>query len=138
MKETYEEALARYDDLFALIATGIHAFAVDEHVRSSVPMGIYEHFKSMPEDRKYYMVEEIGRFVDNGPYLVSYRSLYGEYCGRLAHRQLVGVNPVNGTLDGFLLPVDREGYQGPRFIMIEQAVSLIDLRDRAEKYRKVT
>lgn len=144
MTQTYEVALARYEDLVSLIETQFEYMTTDHSIRESVPMGIYEHFKSTTEQPRFYMVEEVGRVVENGPYLVSYRSLYGPYARQLAFRHLVGPNPFkqNGKLDGFLMPVrghlDYPEYIGQRFTLVRPARDLAELRRLAKKYDRTS
>jgi len=115
MKNSYAEALAIHDHAQEL-AEQTGDPETELLVRGSVPTGIYEHFKSAPDNRKYYAVEEVGRDVDDGLYRVSYRALYGKYRGMLAFRELVGVEK------GFLMPIDRPeiSYSGPRFVLIRR------------------
>lgn len=147
-QDLYEVALGRYQDVLSLLAnqgamdepSPAHteyagSYAIDMAIREEVPTGIYMHFKSTDQEPKYYAVEEIGQFVDSGPYLVGYRSLYGVHALRLGFRQLVGPNPVTGKQDAFLEPVDRLEYRGPRFVLVERATCPSHLSALIENYR---
>ena len=88
--------------------------ACDARIRNlMVQPGYYEHFKSKRGDRKYYRVYGIRSQVNilKGPfaYQVDYASLYGPQKNRRGLRELVGRN-------GFLVPIDRPEYKGPRFV----------------------
>ena len=111
---TFEELL-KIHNLALSHAEGAVDDEQDRYLRSLVPTGIYEHFKSTPQDRKYYAVEGVGRDVDDGPYRVCYRSLYGKHYGERAFRVLVGEEK------GFLMPVDRPEipYRGARFTPVQ-------------------
>ncbi len=93
----------------------------DREIRGFVPCGIYEHFKSSPQGRKYYAVIGVCRKVnrqsegfDPYEYHVPYASLYPPHTFVPDTRELVGP-------DGFLMPIDRPGYRGVRFRMIRGA-----------------
>lgn len=136
MRSTYEQALELYLDIEGLISTGFTNEATDTHIRNQVPTGIYEHFKSTPEESMFYAVLGVGRDVDNGVYRVAYRALYPPHFGQIAFRQLVGKNPKTGANDGFLMPVDRAEYRGPRFQKVLEC-SLEDLaRYEPSYYRR--
>ena len=134
MQESYEGLLARYEDIVSLARSKPVTGIADLHIREEVPTGIYEHFKSKTDDAKFYAVYGVGRDVDSGSYRVSYQALYGEHKGLMAFRQLVGRNPKTRVHDGFLLPVDRGSYRGPRFRLVEKAADLHHLCRLAEKY----
>ena len=62
--------------------------------------GVYEHYKSTPEDRKYYLVQGIGRHTRTEEVLVSYVPLYPAGGPRMAFRPLeefMGNVTVDGT-----------------------------------------
>lgn len=138
MQHTYEDALARYRDIAQLIKAirldHIESSIVtDQHIRESVPSGIYEHFKSTPENPKFYSVLGAGRDVDHGSYRVGYWALYPPHTREFAFRQLVGPNPKTRKHDGFLNPVKRAGYEGPRFRLVV-ACSVTDLVKVEKEY----
>lgn len=133
---SYEEALERYRSCESSIE--LCGCLTDEELGAWIPMGIWEHFKSVPDDPKFYAVQGAGRDVDDGPYRAIYQALYGMHRGKVAFRQLIGPNPKTGVLDGFLLPVDRESYRGPRFRLVAPARDLRHLQALAEQYLLLT
>jgi hypothetical protein len=91
-------------DLVEQLATehkGSRAWLImDSGLRSFVPAGLYEHHKSTPEERKFYVVIGVSEDTEGGGYVVSYFATYEPFKGRLAHRRLLGEG-------GFLTPVER-------------------------------
>jgi hypothetical protein len=86
----------------------------DTRIRSLlVRPGYYEHFKSFKGDRKFYRVYRVLAHVNiqtgAHAYQVEYASLYGKQKNRRGLRELLGP-------DGFLTPIDRREYKGPRFV----------------------
>lgn len=117
---TYEEALALHDGCLDILSRDPSVDSEeDEYLRTLVPSGIYEHFKSTPQNTKYYGVDGEVRGVDTDEYEVKYMALYPPRAGKGATRELVGE-------DGFLMPVDREledgsRYRGARFRLVQPA-----------------
>lgn len=66
--------------------------------------GKYRHFKG-----GHYNVIGVATGTEDGSQVVVYQALYGKHCYELAHRPLAM----------FTEHVDRDGYKGPRFVMIE-------------------
>jgi hypothetical protein len=81
-----------------------------------VPSGIWKHFKGgeylvlgVREDRA-----QSGKMCD----FVYYIPLYSDSKEFLYRRLLHGIE--EGEEDGWLLPVDKETYKGPRFTLLEK------------------
>ena len=70
----------------------------------NIKPGKYRHFKG-----GFYNVIGVSTGTENGAEVVVYQSLYGTHRYRLAHRPLAM----------FVEHVDRDGYKGPRFTLIE-------------------
>ena len=68
------------------------------------PGGLYRHFKN-----KLYQVIAVAEHTETGEAMVVYRALYG--AGGLWVRPAAMWNEL----------VEREGYAGPRFILMEEA-----------------
>lgn len=132
----YNHALALHDTAERMLVTSpALGDANDQFLRLTVAPGVYEHFKSTPTSRKYYAVFGVSRDVNesrepqNGnpfPYRVAYMALYPPHQLKFASRELLGP-------DGFLMPIDRENYTGPRFHLVE-ACDLSALMLRASTY----
>ncbi len=73
-----------------------------ETAKKQIPRGIYEHFKGKP-----YEVLAVALHSETREPTVVYRALYGEYG--------VWVRPA----DMWVETVDRDGYHGPRFRLIQ-------------------
>lgn len=82
--------------------------------RAAVPHGLYEHWKSEEGNLKYYVVEGIGIEQDVDRPLVAYRALYRPHVGVLTFRHFLD------DKFGFLAPIDRTAYQGPRFRLVRE------------------
>ncbi|MDP3646183.1 MAG: hypothetical protein Q8R25_03780 [bacterium] len=80
----------------------------------SVTPGLYEHFKSKTDDPKFYIVHCVALRVDENIADVVYTALYGERAGEPASRVLW--TPQSGN--GFVTPIDRREYRGPRFSLV--------------------
>ena len=67
--------------------------------------GVYEHYKSTPENKKHYYVDSVHSHVESGEYFVVYTPLY-EVGGSAVYAR---------PLDMFMGIVDVEGEQTTRF-----------------------
>lgn len=89
------------------------AMRLDDKIRALVRSGYYEHFKSSKDKPKFYRVYEalshVNVYRGHNAYHVRYAALYPPQAGRKALRELTGP-------DGFLTPIDRPEYKGPRFV----------------------
>jgi hypothetical protein len=94
--------------------------AAERAVRDSVPQGLYEHWKSTERSLKYYIVLAAGLEQDVHTPLVTYTALYKPHAGKWTHRNLLRKDR------GFLSPIDRDSYKGPRFRFIA-ALTLHDI-----------
>ncbi len=81
-------------------------------VQSSVWPGLYEHWKSQDGDAKFYAVFGAGIEQDVDSPLVAYTALYPPHAGELTFRHLLDEKR------GFLTPINRDAYQGPRFTLV--------------------
>ncbi len=106
----HQEACANYT---ALIESGGSDTEADGKIRSSVTPGLYEHWKSKDGDAKFYVVYGAAPEQDVYTPLVTYRALYMPHAKKIAFRHLIHEKR------GFLTPVDRDGYRGPRFMLVE-------------------
>lgn len=84
----------------------------EEDIRRSVSPGLYEHWKSKEGDLKYYAVLGAGCERDVHKPLVALAALYAPHAGHLAFLDLL--HPERG----FLTPIKREAYVGPRFGLV--------------------
>lgn len=88
-------------------------------LQQSVVPGLYEHWKSTPDDPKFYMVTGVGLKQQMVQAVeVYYTALYGENAGEPTSRWLLDHG------DGFLIPVERKDdihdYVGPRFVLVRE------------------
>ncbi len=86
--------------------------AAEKQIRTSVLPGLYEHWKSKEGDLKYYVVHGAGCEQDTHTPLVSYAALYAPHAGHMTFRHLVDDER------GFLTPIKRDVYTGPRFRLV--------------------
>ncbi len=84
-------------------------------VQESVVPGVYEHFKSSAEHLKQYVVFGVSFDVATEAFSVVYTALYGNNFGALLTRALLDEK------EGFLVPVNRPDYAGPRFVLVREA-----------------
>jgi hypothetical protein len=94
-------------------------------ITNSVPSGLYEHWESVEGSPKFYAVFDAGCEQDLLTPLVSFVALYGKYAGKQTFRNLI--HPECG----FLTPIQRDAYQGPRFTLVTrlrqtQVATLVD------------
>jgi hypothetical protein len=93
------------------------AIGLDDQIQHLVQPGYWEHFKSTPKKPMYYRVFEMKPNVNyketSHMYQVKYAAEYGLMKRRGGHRELLGK-------DGFLTPIDRKRYKGPRFRYVGQ------------------
>jgi hypothetical protein len=92
----------------------VYAARFGEWVRNAVPAGLYEHWKSEDGSLKYYIVFNAGIEVDVYTPIVSYAALYRPHAAIPTFRHLLDRER------GFLTPINREVYQGPRFRLVEK------------------
>ncbi len=120
-RSLFEEARVRVDAVRAALAKAKEGGSIWESpnayqpVREAVSPGIYEHFKSTDEHPRQYAVFGVSFDVESEAFSVVYAPLYGEHCGALLTRSLLDER------EGFLVPVDKPGYVGPRFTLIRGA-----------------
>jgi hypothetical protein len=81
-------------------------------IRNSVPPGLYEHWKSEEGKAKFYIVYYAGVEQDTDRPIVSYAALYPPHTGVGTFRHLVDEE------NGFLTPIKRDIYEGPRFTLV--------------------
>ncbi len=113
---TYDQALVYY----RAIKLRYQAFSLPDKsdieaeadVRESVALGLYEHWKSSADSPKFYIVHGVQIDVNTNTPSISYCALYPPHAGMLASRDLL--DPENG----FLSPISRPVYKGPRFNII--------------------
>jgi hypothetical protein len=137
----YRSAQARYSNA----ATALHRIELSEssqkrdaraemQLRNSVPVGLYEHFKSSKDNQKFYTVLGVipGVSAEHRP-VVEYFALYAPHAGERVNRVLLG------HIDAFLYPIKRdsdpkEPFMGARFKL---AVNLTwDQATRLHNYAK--
>jgi hypothetical protein len=109
--------------LAEVLIVGLGAFPLEDALRRKieakiqnlVPSGIYEHFKSTDESPKRYAVFGVAEGTEDlREWVVVYSALYPPHYGKLAWRPLI--HPECG----FLVPVERDEYKGPRFTLIQE------------------
>lgn len=115
-EEKYQRALELRDCAVADHAAYVASRGTDEsahqRIRASVRPGLYEHWKSADRNLKYYVVFGVGTEQDTHQPLVTYAALYRPHQGTMTFRHLFDEER------GFLSPIDRTVYKGPRFEMI--------------------
>ncbi|MDR3546705.1 MAG: hypothetical protein P4M11_00260 [Candidatus Pacebacteria bacterium] len=124
--DPYDEAYrlhAYYQDLYReILQKGPDAAHNEQILLNSVKPGLYRHWESTEENPKEYAVFWVERGVDDGPFEMSYTALYLPRLGQHATRALL--SPEGETdeqrRNGFLDPIDRAVYRGPRFTLIEE------------------
>ena len=80
-----------------------------EGIRKSVLPGLYEHWKSTEEGPKFYIAYGATTLLGTHLSLVPCVALYRPHAGILTSRHLLDEE------DGFLMPINRDEYSGPRF-----------------------
>jgi hypothetical protein len=126
LPDAYEEALKLhryYQSLYQeILQNGPDAEQNVQILLTAVKPGLYEHFKSTQEKPMRYAVFWVARQVDDGSFFVNYAPLYLPRFGDQTLRRLL--SPIGETdpqkCDGFLDPIDRASYRGPRFSLIEE------------------
>ncbi|MBU6321631.1 MAG: DUF1653 domain-containing protein [Patescibacteria group bacterium] len=113
-KRVFDEARERYAAARSAGALW-DAPATYRSLTALVPSGIYEHFKSAEMAPKRYAVLGISFDVETMAPEIVYVPLYGAHHGVLMRRSLLD------EADGFLAPVERPEYQGPRFRLVREA-----------------
>ena len=114
----FEGAFKKWEGMRSLCYAYMRSGGSDSTIASaigrSVPAGLYEHWKSKEGDLKFYAV--IGAGVEQDVHLafVSYAALYQPHHGVLTSRNLVHEQY------GFLTPIDRNAYRGPRFRLVTE------------------
>ncbi len=117
----YKRAKERADRTETLVqkkleAADVHAgLAVDARILRLIRPGYYEHFKSSPQKPMFYLVSEVLPHVNYrdtaNAYQVKYAAQYKPHKGRTTLREMLGP-------DGFLTPIQRLEYNGPRFVYV--------------------
>ena len=79
-----------------------------ESSRTELRCGVYEHYKSTPESRAYYLVQGVGRHTRTEEVLVSYIPLYPAGGPRMAFR----------PIDEFMGDVTVDGESRRRFTYV--------------------
>lgn len=116
--DLYQRGITLYEQACTAQANEVVDEDATRALESLVAPGLYEHFKSSPDDQKFYAVMGVVFDVnDDFKPLVSYAALYAPHAGRSAGRELLH------TTHGFLLPVVRPDdpkhpWVGPRFRMV--------------------
>lgn len=77
-----------------------------------ISQGIYEHYKSTPEDPKYYQVLFLSHFEETGETMVHYQPLYFNDEGGVYDD---GITVWTRTLENFCETVEWNGQTKPRF-----------------------
>lgn len=114
LSNIYAQEKSAWLYILDLLADGNVARA-EERIQAAVPTGIYRHFKSSPEaGERLYLVKGFSRATDSREYQVNYHPYYGEKRGKFITRSLLAWQ------NGFLVPVRREGYSGPRFTRMKE------------------
>lgn len=85
-----------------------------------VTQGIYEHYKSTPEDRKYYQVLFLSRNEETHEILVNYQPLYWHNGGGIYDD---GIAVWTRNLENFTSDVEWNGKTAPRFKPISSPVN---------------
>jgi hypothetical protein len=89
--------------------------AHDKKIREAVKPGLYMYFESSRDKPKRYRVFHVLPRIQalNGQdiYFVECAALFGPHSGRRVLWPLLG-------LEGFLTPIEREDYTGPRFVRV--------------------
>ncbi|HEX2792677.1 MAG TPA: hypothetical protein VHO23_03100 [Candidatus Paceibacterota bacterium] len=112
LSDVYAQEKSAWLYILDLLAQG-ETVEAERLIALTVRRGIYRHFKSSLEaGEKLYLVSGYSSDVDSKEYRVDYRSYYGEKRGTPAHR------PLLAWQNGFLVPVKRASYAGPRFILM--------------------
>ncbi len=133
-QKAYSEAVGRVrsvEELLHALSVGRDdedtATVLGQEIRSMVPIGLWEHWKSQNEPGmsenndhwKFYVVKGLKVDDDGLPTIVDYSALYAPNAGDPYKRSLVDPE------EGFLVPMDRpqwkpRPYTGPRFRLIRR------------------
>ncbi len=83
-----------------------------------ISQGIYEHYKSTKDNRKYYQVIFLSHFEDTLEVMVHYTPLFYDNDGVYND----GITVWTRTLDNFMESVEWEGKTVPRFRRVDSIV----------------
>ncbi len=83
----------------------------------AITQGVYEHYKSTPEDRKYYQVIMLSRDEIILGILVHYVPMYWNNGGGIYDD---GITVWTRTIDNFNETVEYNGETKPRFLRVEK------------------
>jgi hypothetical protein len=83
----------------------------------AITQGVYEHYKSTPEDRKYYQVIMLSRDEIILGILVHYIPMYWNNGGGIYDD---GITVWTRTIDNFNETVEYNGETKPRFLRVEK------------------
>ncbi len=114
---TYAEASEvhqRTKELHAFMVLHKEDTATANAIRASVPAGLYQHWKSGNNSQKFYLVHGAGIEQDVLAPFVYYTALYRPHHGILTSRHLLDDSR------GFLAPISRPIYEGPRFMLVRE------------------
>ncbi len=84
-----------------------------------ITQGVYEHYKSTPEDRKYYQVVMLSHDEATRGVLVHYQPLYWNNSGGIYDD---GITIWTRTLENFTQHVKHNGKQMPRFRRVDSTI----------------
>ena len=84
-----------------------------------ITQGVYEHYKSTPEDRKYYQVVMLSHDEVTRGELVHYQPLYWNNSGGIYDD---GVTVWTRTLENFSQDIEHNGKQMPRFKRVDSTI----------------
>ena len=117
-RAAFDTAFKKWEGMRALCYSYMRSGGGDSGIASeiarSVPPGLYEHWKSVEGNLKFYVVFGAGVEQDVHIAFVSYAALYPPHHGVLTSRNLVHEQY------GFLTPIDRKVYHGPRFRLVTE------------------
>ncbi len=85
-----------------------------------ITQGVYEHYKSTPEDRKYYRVIMLSRDEITLGILVHYIPMYWNNNGGIYNE---GITVWTRTIENFSETVEYNGSMKPRFTLVNKARS---------------
>jgi hypothetical protein len=82
-----------------------------------ITQGVYEHYKSTPNDPKYYQVLFLSHMEETAEVLVHYQPLYWNNEGNVYDD---GITVWTRTLTNFCETVEWQGKTSPRFKRVAQ------------------
>jgi hypothetical protein len=84
-----------------------------------IAQGIYEHYKSTPDDRRYYQVLFLSRDEETHQILVNYQPLYWNNEGGIYDD---GITIWTRTLENFTQSIEWNGKTVPRFTLVSSTI----------------